>query len=146
MSQAGTILDHCPSVATDVAAGLVALDAAYKQACAIRDNVDKDAHKVANIERFAPDLLVLVREERMSLDEAHTVAQQRESERARTVRYAAEKSNDVASDLMDAVNAITAGWASLRADDPKPIVTSERMKQIDLAVSTLKKCIKENQK
>lgn len=50
MAQAGIILDYLPDLALDVTIGAIALDAAYKQACDVRDEERK---KLAETKRLA---------------------------------------------------------------------------------------------
>ena len=49
ISQAGTILDYRPDLAADVIAGETALDAAYRQAVAARDETERKAEREARL-------------------------------------------------------------------------------------------------
>ncbi len=142
LRQAGTILDHVPSLAPDVAAGTLPLDNAYKQACTVRDNVDKDAQRVAEIEKYAPDLLPLVREERMSLAEAHAAALERERERASRVRAGRDAAQSIAMEFVTAAASIVDAWDVARPDEQRPHFTNEHVKQIKAALTSLTEAMK----
>lgn len=106
LRECGVVLDYAPELADEIVTGGVALDAAYRKACAIRDEAelkqaedDKAAAAEAEAEKFilehAPELADLVRKGSLeNFTEAEAVWTQRNreaAERRRAEKAAAEK-------------------------------------------------------
>lgn len=100
LKECGVVLDHRPDLAEDVANGAVALDAAYRQATAIREAVDAQREHEAElaaeevqartfVEAQAPDLAAQVGDTFLTYSEALAIWQQRNREEA--ARLAAER-------------------------------------------------------
>jgi hypothetical protein len=100
VSQANTVLKFAPDQTEGVMAGSTGLDEAYEEARRRKEAAESDETRFAVLQRDAPDLAVMVQEERLTLKEAVNALMARREEDAQRDRERAEDLRQTSRNLL----------------------------------------------